>query len=307
MSIVQAHGLVKQFGTFTAIRDITFDVRQGEVLALLGPNGAGKTTTIRCLAGILQPSAGYAIVAGYDVRHHARLVRRHVGLLTEFPGLYGRLTPLEYLDFFGAMHGMSPADRYQRAEALLRHFGLWEARNRRLGQFSKGMRQKMALVRALLHDPQVLFLDEPTSALDPEGAFQVRSAIADLRTQGHTIVLCTHNLVEAELLADRIVIMGVGRVLAIGTPDALRDQVLGAPLFTLRLAQPLDDLASLAGEMVEIEAVGDTWVRFRTTTPETTNPALVRRILDRGGEIVALTEEPRRLEDVYLHLMGAAV
>ena len=305
MAVVEAVELTKRFGTITAVSGVSFQVHEGEVLALLGPNGAGKTTTVRCLAAILQPTAGHVRVAGYDTRVAPRQVRRLVGLLTEFPGLYGRMKPMEYLDFFGAMHGLDGQTRRQRAEALLKQFGLWHARDRRLGQFSKGMRQKMALVRALIHAPRVLFLDEPTAALDPEGAYQVRQAIADLRRQGHTILLCTHNLVEAETLADRLLIIHEGRIVARGTVEELKEQVLGPPVFRVRLADRLDGALDAVREVVEPLDWDADGFRYRTTAPEQTNPAVLARLHATGVRVISLEPEPRRLEDVYLHLMGA--
>ncbi|MDQ7030829.1 MAG: ABC transporter ATP-binding protein [Ardenticatenia bacterium] len=305
MAVVEAVGLTKRFGTITAVENVSFHVREGEVLALLGPNGAGKTTTVRCLAAILRPTSGYALVAGHDTRTAPRRVRHLVGLLTEFPGLYGRMKPLEYLDFFGAMQGLDAHTRRARAETLLKQFNLWHARRQRLGQFSKGMRQKMALVRALLHAPKVLFLDEPTAALDPEGAYQVRQAIADLRRRGHTILLCTHNLVEAETLADRLLIIHRGRILARGTIEELKAHVLGDPVFRVQLAQPLEGLPDLLGDVVSPLEWGPDWISYRTRTPTQTNPAVISRLQAAGGHIVTLVEEPRRLEDVYLRLMGA--
>lgn len=305
MVVVEVYELTKRFGTLTAVDRVSFHLHEGEVLALLGPNGAGKTTTVRCLAAILQPTAGYVRVAGYDTREAPRQVRRQVGLLTEFPGLYGRMKPLDYLDFFGAMYGLDPQTRRARAEALLKQFGLWHARDRRLGQFSKGMRQKMALVRALLHAPRVLFLDEPTAALDPEGAYQVRRAIAELRRQGHTILLCTHNLVEAETLADRLLIIHEGRIVARGTVEELKDRVLGPPVFRVRLAGPLNGLLDTVRDVVAPLDWGTDWFRYRTSAPEHTNPAVVARLHRAGGQVVALEQEPRTLEDVYLQLMEA--
>lgn len=306
MAVVEAHNLSKHFGDIIALDAVSLEVHEGEVVALLGPNGAGKTTTVRCLAGILTPNSGEASVAGLDVVTYARQVRRLVGLLTEFPGLYGRMKPLEYLAFFGAMHGLDEDDRCMRAETLLRQFELWEARDRRLGQFSKGMRQKMALVRALLHDPQVLFLDEPTSALDPEGAFQVRDAIASLRRAGHTILLCTHNLAEAEALADRIIIMGEGRILATGTVAELKRNVLGKPVYTLHVAHPVEGLVEAVNDIASVLAYGSTWIRYGTDAPIRINPQIVERVSARGGKITHLSEAPQRLEEVYLRLMRNA-
>jgi len=179
--LIEADKLHKLFGAFTAVREVSLNVDDGEVVALLGPNGAGKTTTVRMLAAILKPTSGRALIAGYDVVEQAREARHVVGLLTEYPGLYNRMRPMEYLQFFGALQGMTAIESEKRGRLLLQQFGLWESREKRLDSYSKGMKQKVALIRALIHDPQVLFLDEPTTAMDPHSARTVRDAIAELR------------------------------------------------------------------------------------------------------------------------------
>ena len=209
--MIEAIHLEKTFGSFQAVRDLSLDVGEGELVALLGPNGAGKTTTVRMLAAILQPTGGSARIGGYDVVADAQKVRKIVGLLTEFPGLYLRMRPLEYLTFFGQLQGLSRHDCLQRGESLLKRFDLWDARNKRLDAYSKGMKQKMALLRAMIHDPPVLYLDEPTTAMDPHSARVVRDAIAELRAARRTVLLTTHNLLEAEALADRIVVIFGGK------------------------------------------------------------------------------------------------
>ncbi len=302
--MIEAAGLTKQFDDFVAVDSIDLSVREGEVLALLGPNGAGKTTTVRMLAAILKPTAGWARVAGYDTVRDARLVRQTIGLLTEFPGLYLRMRGLEYLDFFGQLQGLAPAQRMERSEQLLKRFELWEACNQRTGEYSKGMRQKLALVRAMLHDPQVLFLDEPTSAMDPHSARLVRDAIVELRRDRRTIVLCTHNLPEAEQLADRIAIIRRGRIVALGTPAELKNRLLGEPVLELRLAQSLDGLLPELADLVTVETHGDNWLRYRTATPEAVNPRLLQRLAERGTPVVTLSEVPRSLEDVYLRIVN---
>jgi len=279
-------------------------VREGEVLALLGPNGAGKTTTVRMLASILKPTAGWARIAGYDTVEDAKIVRHIVGLLTEFPGLYLRMRGMDYLNFFGQLQGLSRAERVQRSEHLLKRFELWDARDRRTGEYYKGMRQKLALVRAMLHDPQVLFLDEPTSAMDPHSAKLVRDAILELRRDQRTIILCTHNLNEAEMLADRIAIIRRGRIVALGTAAELKARLLGEPVLELRLAQPLDGLLEDVQELVQVEDYGDTWLRYRTAEPERVNPRLLRQLAERGTPVVTLSEVPRSLEDVYLRIVN---
>ena len=303
MDVIRTEGLTKQFGDFVAVDGITLTVPEGEVLALLGPNGAGKTTTVRMLASILKPTSGWATVASHDIVRDARTVRRVVGLLTEFPGLYLRMRALEYLDFFGQLQGLSPQRRQQRSQELLVRFKMWEARDLRLGEYSKGMRQKLALIRAMLHDPRVLFLDEPTSAMDPHSAKLVRDCILDLRREQRTIIVCTHNLAEAELLADRVAIIRRGQIVALGTLAELRARLLGDPVLELRLAQSLDGLLPLLTDLIDVEEQGETWLRYRTARPEVINPLLIQRLAQEGTEVITLSEMPRSLEDVYLKIV----
>jgi ABC-2 type transport system ATP-binding protein len=303
--MIEAAGLSKQFGDFVAVNQLTLSVSEGEVLALLGPNGAGKTTTVRMLASILRPTAGWARISGYDSVRDARQVRHVIGLLTELPGLYLRMQALDYLDFFGQLQGLSVARRAENSEQLLRRFELWEARRQRIGQYSKGMRQKLALARAMLHDPCVLFLDEPTSAMDPHSARLVRDAILELRRDRRTVVLCTHNLSEAETLADRIAIIRRGQMVALGTPAELKNRLLGAPLLELRLACPLDGWLQELQTLVQVEEYGHTWLRYRTDSAEQVNPRLLQRLAELGAPVVTLGEVPRSLEDVYLRIVGA--
>jgi ABC-2 type transport system ATP-binding protein len=282
---------------------LTLRVRAGEILALLGPNGAGKTTTVRMLAAILKPTSGRATVAGFDVVRDARAVRQHVGVLTEMPGLYLRMTALPYLDFFGQLWGLTSHQRAERSELLLRRFGLWETRGQRLGEYSKGMKQKLAIIRAMLHDPPVLLLDEPTSAMDPHSAKLVRDAIISLRDARRAIVVCTHNLAEAELLADRIAIIRLGRLILLGTPRELKAQLLGPPLMKVRLIGSVDGLSSRLTDIIEIEAQGKDWLSYRTANPAEVNPRLLRRLAALGRQVVTISEAPRTLEDVYLRVV----
>lgn len=295
--------LTKQFDGFTAVDRVTLSVRPGEILALLGPNGAGKTTTVRMLAAILRPSAGLAVVAGYSVTEQPREVRRRIGLLTEHPGLYLRMRGGQYLDFFGRLMGLHAEDRRRRAEELLSRFGMSEVWDRRIGTYSKGMRQKMALARAMLHDPPVLLLDEPTSAMDPHSAKLVRDAVLGLRHHRRAIVICTHNLAEAEALADRIAIIRRGRIIEMGTPRELKARLLGPPRMELRLSQPADGVVNLVGGMVTVEAQGENWLRFSTPDPREINPRLLRALAEHGVGVVTLAEVPRSLEDVYMRVV----
>ncbi|MCL5074498.1 MAG: ABC transporter ATP-binding protein [Chloroflexi bacterium] len=307
--MIVASALTKQFGPLTAVDGLTFEVNPGETLALLGPNGAGKTTTVRMLSGLLRPTAGQASIAGYDTVQEAARVHAVVGLLTEQPGFYPRMDPLAYLLFFGQLYGLSPRAIQQRSEELLTRFGLWEHRHTAIGAFSAGMRQRMALMRALIHNPAVLFLDEPTSALDPSNAKIVRDYIAELKRGGHTIIVCTHNLAEAELLADSVAIIRSGRLLKWGPLARVKDELLGPPTFEVRLCPAagaaLDEAVPGLRRLVQVENTGPDWLRFRTESPTATNPLVVRSLVEAGHQVVSLAEVPRSLEDVYLKLVAA--
>jgi ABC-2 type transport system ATP-binding protein len=239
---VEVDTLTKDFGAFRALADVTFRVRPGESLVILGENGAGKTTTLRCLAGILQPSVGTVRVGGISVADDAEAVRAQVGLLSEVPGLYERMTAPEYLDFFGRVQGMDPATRRRRIDDLLELFGLQPRSDVWMGSFSKGMRQKVALVRATLHHPSVLLLDEPTSSMDPAGARLTWDYILALKAEGLAVVVCTHNLRETARVADRLAVMAGGRILAEGTLTELQQQLGLKPRYVRTQVPGLEDI-----------------------------------------------------------------
>jgi len=303
--MIETRGLTKRFGSFLAVDGVNLTVQPGEVLALLGPNGAGKTTTVRMLTSILKPTAGWARVAGHDVAKDPAGVRASVGVLTEHHGLYFRMRAEEYLDFFGELYGLPRAVRRDRATQLLEQLGMREAAGRRLGEYSKGMRQKLALIRALLHDPPVLLLDEPTSAMDPQSAKLVRDAIAQLRSEKRAIILCTHNLTEAELLADQIAVIRRGRIITQGSPAHLKLELLGRPELELRAAAPLNGLVEDLADLVEVVASGADWLRYRAADPVAVNPLILQRLAEQHVPVVTLAEVPRSLEDVYLRVVEA--
>jgi ABC-2 type transport system ATP-binding protein len=302
---IETRDLTKRFGDFTAVSGVTLYVQPGEVLILLGPNGAGKTTTTRMLASILPPSRGLALVAGFDVASQATEVRRRVGLLTEHHGLYTRMRAGEYLGFFGSIYGLSEADARRRARELLDQVGMPDILDRRLGEFSKGMRQKLALVRALLHDPPVLLLDEPTSAMDPASARLVRDSILQLRSSQRTIVVTTHNLAEAEQLADRIAIIRQGSIAALGTVRELKLAQVGPPIMELRAACPLNGAMRVLPGDLQVIARGEDWLRYQAPDPAGANPRVLAAAAAAGVPVVLLTEVGRSLEDVYLRVVGA--
>jgi ABC-2 type transport system ATP-binding protein len=302
--MIEAEQLSKTFGNFVAVREVSLCVKAGGILALLGPNGAGKTTTVRMLSGILVPTSGRARIAGFDVVTHAAEIRRCVGVLSELPGLYLRSTAREYLDFFGSVYGLSKTDRRARITELMTQFAMSDVLDRRLSEFSKGMKQKLALIRTMLHDPKVLLLDEPTSAMDPQSARLVHDALLQLRDQHRrSIVLCTHNLVEAEMMADHIAIIRRGQIVAEGSPAELKAQLLGQPLMEVRFAEPMNGTLNALCERLNVESHGDTWVRYWSNDPARENPPLLHWLSEQKVDVVTLSEVPRSLEEVYLRVV----
>ncbi|HET9879645.1 MAG TPA: ABC transporter ATP-binding protein [Candidatus Limnocylindria bacterium] len=306
--VIVVEHLSKRFGRLQAVDELSFTVGDGEIFGLLGPNGAGKTTTVRMLSGLVEPSAGRATINGLDLAARTEAVRAQTGILTELPGLHDRLTARQNLAYYARLYGLR--GRAQR-DAVTRHLalvGMSDHADRRVGGFSKGMRQKVAIARALLHDPQVIYLDEPTSGLDPSAARQVREIVADLRDAGRSIIICTHNLDEAERLCDRIGIMR-GTLLSVGTPAALRR--LGRRATTrIELVGPrgpesfLETVARLpivAGARADgrtlLVEVGD---------PRGDNPEVIRALVADGARILSVREEAASLEEVYLGMVGSA-
>jgi ABC-2 type transport system ATP-binding protein len=304
--MIETQDLSKQFHDFMAVDGVNLSVQSGQILALLGQNGAGKTTTVRMLTALLQPSRGWARVAGYDVVKNGHDVRASVGVLTEQHGLYMRMSAVEYLDYFGQVYSLSPSARKARSDNLLEYFGLAEAARRRIGEYSKGMRQKLALARAMMHDPGVLLLDEPTSAMDPESARLVRDEIARLKSASRTIVICSHNLTEVEALADKIAIIYRGRILLQGTLEELKSQVLGAPEYEVKFSEAWDAGRLEMPEGVEMLSQTPTSLKVRVRRPEEMNPQILKMLSSKSASVMAFQEESRTLEQVYLKVMAEA-
>jgi ABC-2 type transport system ATP-binding protein len=294
-------GLSKQFEDTQAVVDLTLEVSQGEIFGFLGPNGAGKTTTIRMLGALIAPSDGTAIVAGYTLGREDTQIRQRVGILTESPGLYDRLSAERNLAFFARLYDVPDVDA--QVERYLRMLGLWDRRHEAAATFSRGMRQKLAIARALLHEPQVLLLDEPTSGLDPETARLVREFIADLKQEGRTIFLCTHNLDEADRLCDRIAVFNT-RLLAVDTPAALRQRLYDRKVvFHLHKATPEFVQLMEGFDFVRSAEQVDDKVVVAIDDPEGQNPVLVKALVEADAEIQFVGELRRSLEDVYLQLV----
>ncbi|MCA9644267.1 MAG: ABC transporter ATP-binding protein [Polyangiaceae bacterium] len=303
--MIRARGLGRRFGDRVAVEDLDLRVERGEVLALLGPNGAGKTTTVRLLSALIAPSAGSAHVNGHSVVDEAEAVRRSTGILTETPGLYDKHTAVENLRLFARLYGVEQRDGAIQRE--LERVGLWERRSEPVGQYSKGMKQRLAFARALLPAPPVLFLDEPTSGLDPENARNVRRIIGELRASGTTIILCTHNLDEAERLATRIAILERTLVTS-GTARELRasgrENVVQLQLATIPegLSQELQTQAYVSG----VECVDDRHINVQLTDPGNDKPALVRHLVGLGVRVQLMRDFQPSLEDVYLRVVEGA-
>jgi ABC-2 type transport system ATP-binding protein len=298
--MIFAEKLTKKFEEFTAVNEINLDISSGEALVLLGPNGAGKTTTVRMLNSILVPTSGRAMIAGYNVVTEAAKVRASVGVLTEHHGLYNRMNAVEYLLFFADLYAIPRLKSKARIEELLGLFTLSQFKKQRLGEYSKGMRQKLALVRALLPEPPVLLLDEPTSAMDPESAKMVRDAIKTLKSSDRTIMLCTHNLTEAELLADKIAIIWHGKIIQYDTVQALKHNLLGPEEYMLSSTSTLPSELPVLPEGVQIMRRGESSWHFKIENPEKNNPALIRLLANAGVDILSFHKVHRSLENAYL-------
>ncbi len=302
--MIRIDRLSKQFESNLAVDQLSLEVKVGEVFGFLGPNGAGKTTTLRMLCALIDPSAGRAWVAGHELGREDDQIRRQVGILTESPGLYDRLSAEYNLAFFAQLYEVESVA--EQVERYLRLLGLWERRAEAVGTFSKGMRQKLAIARAMLHEPRVLFLDEPTSGLDPEAAHLVREFIGELKEEGRTIFLCTHNLDEADRLCDRIAIFNT-RLLALDTPAALRRELYGRSV-VFHLRQNAADFVEIVRALPVVHKVEpvDNKLVLQVEDPEANNPALVRALVGAGADIRFVGELRRSLEDVYLRLVGSA-
>jgi len=302
--VIEVRDVTRRFGAFTALSHASFVVRSGEIVALLGPNGAGKTTASRIIAGILAPTEGDAIVDGISVREDPDRVRARIGLVTDSPSLYERMTLRAYLTYFARLYDLpAPGPRIAELADLM---GLAPNIDQRLASFSRGMKQKAAIARALVHEPPVLLLDEPATALDPEMTQTLRGLIVSLRAQHRAILLCTHDLDEAQRISDRVVIVDRGRIVREGATEELRSA--GRPSFRAEIvADETAARAALASADIAVDGVtrsnGNLELRWTAADPAETNTRALRALLDAGAKVITVSSETRSLEDAYLEII----
>ena len=309
--MIKTQGLTKKFkigkkeeSELIAVDGLSLEVERGEVFGFLGPNGAGKTTTVRMLTGLIRPTSGSAQIAGFELGKNDTEIRRNVGILTESPGMYERLTAEKNLKIFANLYDVPDVEK--SVDKYLSMLGLWERRNDAVGSFSKGMRQKLAVARALIHEPQILFLDEPTTGLDPEASKTVRDFIEELKTEGRTIFMTTHNLDEAEKLCDRVGIFQQ-RLLTVDSPTNLREKMYGRRVvFHLRELQPAwVDLVSNISGTGNIE-VAENKLVVSLKDPEASNPEIIRVLVMAGAQVQFVGEIRHSLEQIYLEMLNSS-
>jgi ABC-2 type transport system ATP-binding protein len=306
--MIDLQNLTRKFGNLTAVDNVTLHVKEGEVFGFLGPNGAGKTTTVRMLCCLIGKTSGEAKIGNYSVDTEANClkIRQMVGFLPENVGLYDSLSAYQNLDFYGQLYEVPENKRKENIERLLTLLGIWKRRGDAVGTFSKGTKQKIAIARALIHDPQVLFLDEPTANLDPEASKTVRDFILDLKKEKRTIFLNTHNLDEAERLCDRIAILKT-KLIAVDSPKNLERSLYNRKTIVhlQSVTSSITDAVEKLGSIKNIR-VSENKLILDMDDPEKDNPEVVKAIVGAEGSIQYVTELRSTLEDVYLKLIREA-
>jgi len=304
MEMIRTEGLTKKFGTFTAVDGLTFQVNKGEVFGLLGPNGAGKTTTIRMLCCLISKTGGTARIGDYDISdaRETMKIRKMIGIVHDNVGLYESLSPYENLEFYGRMYEFQESRLRENIEKYLKALDLWDNKDKPVGAFSKGMKQKVAIARSLVHEPELLFMDEPTANLDPEASKVIRDIILDLKKENRTIFLNTHNLDEAQRICDRIGVLKT-KMMAVDTPVNLeRAMASKKTVFVLEVVSEKVLTAVKAGNPESVEVKGNSII-LELADPDRETSAMVNSIIAAGGKIKSVTERGASLEDVYLKLV----
>jgi ABC-2 type transport system ATP-binding protein len=301
--MIQVENLSKKFGSITAVDNVSFEIKDGSIFGFLGPNGAGKTTTIRMLSTLIKPTSGTVIIDGKELSKNGEYIRSILGILTETPGMYEKISAIENLNFFSGFYGIEEKKRKQNIEKFLKMFDLWDRRDALVSTYSKGMKQKLAIARALIHEPKILYLDEPTAALDPESAFMVRSFIENQKNEKTTVFLCTHNLEEASYLSDVVCIIK-SRIIKIATLDELQKNKKGKKIEILfnQPSEKYTDILRSFSEVTNLEAKEDK-INFSMDNPDKINPVIIKKLVDSGAEIIYFNEIKASLEEIYLDLI----
>jgi ABC-2 type transport system ATP-binding protein len=304
MNMIEVKNLTKKFGEKTAVDNLNFSVAEGEVFGLLGPNGAGKTTTIRMLCCLISRTSGEAQIAGYHIGDGADslAIRKLIGLVPDNVGLYDELSAYENLDYYGKLYDCLEDERKTKIEYFLKLLDLWENKDQPVSDFSKGMKQKVAIARALVHDPQLLFFDEPTANLDPESSRVVRDFILELKKEGKTIFINTHNLDEAQRICDRIGILKT-RLLAVNTPEQLEKTVWGSKT-EIQVEEINDRILAAVRELKPTDlSIEENRIIVALADPLKENPDFVQAIISAGGRIQYVTQLNPGLEETYLKVI----
>jgi ABC-2 type transport system ATP-binding protein len=301
--MIQVENLTKKFGKITAVDNISFHINESEIFGFLGPNGAGKTTTIRILSTLIKPTGGDVSIDGKDPKRDGEYIRSIIGLLTETPGMYEKISAYENLDYFSSFYNMPDKQRKSNIEKFLKMFELWDRKDDLVKAYSKGMKQKLALARALIHEPKILFLDEPTAGLDPESAHMVRTFIEGLKNKQTTVFLCTHNLEEASELSDEVCIIK-RKILKIATLPELQNSKKSKNIeivFKDDAKKYLKILDSF--EDVKSKSTLENKAKISLENPEAVNPIIIKKLVENGAEILYFNEIKVSLEEIYLDLI----
>lgn len=312
MKAIEVHQLTKKFNSFTAVDHVSFEVKKGEIFGLLGPNGAGKSTTMRMLCTLTRPTEGWARVAGYDIVKEDAKVREHIGLVAEKLIMYNDLTAWENLKLYGKLYNLSDAQIEKRIDKLLKFVRMEKWKDKRVGTFSTGMKQKINVIRAMIHEPEILFLDEPTLGLDPQSTVEIRELVRRINLeQGTTMILTTHIMVEAELLCNRIGIIDRGKIVALDTPANLKKLVAGSDTITMEFEIPnlsLGIITSIRGAdfVVSLSQEEATRIKVRAKG-EDSFEKLLDLIRKNNGKIKTVRNLEPTLEDVFIHLTGREI
>jgi ABC-2 type transport system ATP-binding protein len=301
--MITVENITRKFKEITAVENISFDIDESEIFGFLGPNGAGKTTTIRMLSTLISPDSGKITIDGRDTRSHGEYIRQITGLLTESPGMYEKISAYDNLKYYSSFYDIPDDRRNKNIEKYLKMFDLWDRKDDLAGTYSKGMKQKLALSRALIHEPRILLLDEPTAGLDPESAHMVRNFIDSLKKEKTTVFLCTHNLEEASSLSDRMCIIKK-KIIRIATLSELQSGDRGKRV-EIVFAYDAERYVKLMKEISQIKNIQTDKNRavLVIENPEASNPIILKKLIDSGAKIIYFNQIKASLEEIYLDLI----